>query len=113
MHEEEQRQEGRHRVERVAAGLRRAAQAAGVQLTVRYSRRLATDGLASVEQLGVTHLGNGVVIHTASVAPIASLWSSATPTGRVSGAPTVGGSSKPSRPQGTFRRLVEPRGVDG
>jgi len=69
MHEEEQRQEGRHRVEWVAAALRRAAQAAGVQLTVRYSRRVATDGLASAEQLGVTRLGNGVVMHTASEAP--------------------------------------------
>lgn len=62
-------QESRHRLEWLAAGLRRAAQAAGVQLTVGYSRRLATDGLASAEQLGVTRLGNGVVIHTASDAP--------------------------------------------
>lgn len=69
MHEDAQRQERRHRLEWVAAGLRRAAQAAGVQLTVRYSRRVATDGLASAEQLGVTRLGNGVVIHTASEAP--------------------------------------------
>lgn len=69
MQEDAQRQESRHRVEWVAAGLRRAAQAAGVQLTVGYSRRVATDGLASAEQLGVTRLGNGVVIHTASDAP--------------------------------------------
>ncbi len=69
MHEEEQRHESRDRLEWVAAGLRRAAQAAGVQLTVGYSRRLATDGLASAEQVGVTRLGNGVVIHTASEAP--------------------------------------------
>ncbi len=68
MHEA-QREEGRHRVEWVAAGLRRAAQAAGVQLTMGYSRRLATDSLASAEQLGVTQLGKGVVIHTASELP--------------------------------------------
>jgi hypothetical protein len=69
MHEEAQRQEVRHRLEWVAAGLRRATQAAGVQLTVGYSRRVATDGLASAEQLGVTQLGKGVVIHTASELP--------------------------------------------
>jgi len=69
MHEEEQRQERRHRLEWVAAGLRRAAQAAGVQLTMGYSRRVATDGLASAEQLGVTRFRMGVVIHTASELP--------------------------------------------
>jgi hypothetical protein len=69
MYEEAQHQRSRHRLEWVAAGLRRAAQAAGVQLTMGYSRRVATDGLASAEQLGVTRLGSGVVIHTASELP--------------------------------------------
>jgi len=69
MHQEAQCQDSRHRVEWVAAGLRRAAHGAGVQLTTGYSRRLAADGLASAEQLGVTRLGNGVVIHTTSDAP--------------------------------------------
>lgn len=69
MHQDGQRQESRHRLEWMAAALRRAAKAAGVQLTMGYSRRVATDGLASAEQLGVTRLGNGVVIHTASELP--------------------------------------------
>lgn len=69
MDEEVEHHEGRHRLEWVAAGLRRAAQAAGVQLTVGYCRRVAADGLASADQLGVTRLGRGVVIHTASELP--------------------------------------------
>lgn len=56
---------GRHHVEWVAAGLRRGAAEAGVELPVSYARRLAAEGLAHEDDLGVTRLGAGVVIHTA------------------------------------------------
>lgn len=50
---------------RMAARLRAAALEAGVELTASYAARVAADGLARCEQLGVTRLGEGVVIHTA------------------------------------------------
>ncbi len=56
---------GRHQVEWVAAGLRRAAAERGVQLPLSYARIVAAEGLASGADLGVTGLGGGVVIHLA------------------------------------------------
>ena len=50
---------------RVAAGVSAAALVVGVELTASYARRIAADGLARCVQLGVTRLGEGVVIHTA------------------------------------------------
>jgi len=54
----------RHQVGWVAKGLRRAAAGQGVELSVGYARRVATEGLAHGAELGVTRLGAGVVIHT-------------------------------------------------
>ena len=51
-------------VEHVAAGIRRAAAEAGVELPVAYAQRVAAEGLAQEADLGVTRLGAGVVIHT-------------------------------------------------
>jgi hypothetical protein len=48
----------------VAAGLRRSARDAGVELPVSYSHRVAADALAFGPELGVSRLGAGVVIHT-------------------------------------------------
>lgn len=55
----------RHRLLWLAAGLRRAAQEAGVDLPVDYTRRVAVDGIHLCDQLGVTRIGRGVAIHTA------------------------------------------------
>ena len=52
-------------VARVAAGVRAAAHDAGVALTFSYAKRVAAEGIARCDQLGVTKLGDGVVIHTA------------------------------------------------
>ena len=57
-------QVARHQIERVAAGIRRAAAEAGVMLPASYARRVAADGLTHEADLGVTRLGAGVVIHT-------------------------------------------------
>jgi hypothetical protein len=54
----------RHHIEWAAAGLRRAAADAGVDLPVAYSQTVAIDGLAREPELGVTRLGTGVVIQT-------------------------------------------------
>jgi len=54
----------RHQVGWVSEGLRRAAAGQGVELTVAYARRVATEGLVHGVELGVTRLGAGVVIHT-------------------------------------------------
>lgn len=54
-----------HGVARVASGIRTAAGDAGIRLSVAYSQRIASEGLARCEQVGVTRLGAGVVIHTA------------------------------------------------
>ncbi len=53
-----------HQVAWVAAGLRKAARDAGVDLPVDYVQRVTADGLGRTTQLGVTPLGAGVVIHT-------------------------------------------------
>ena len=55
----------RHQREWIAAGILSAARDVGVELSVDYCRRVAADGLASCEQLAVTELGSGVIIHTA------------------------------------------------
>lgn len=55
----------RHQLGRLAAGIRCAARRSGVTLTPSYSERVAVDGLALCGRLGVTVLGEGVVIHTA------------------------------------------------
>ncbi len=55
-----------HPLARLAAGIRVAArEEAGVELTQSYAERVAADGAARCDQLGVTKLGVGVVIHTA------------------------------------------------
>jgi hypothetical protein len=55
----------RHRLIWLAAGLRRAAQDAGVDLPVDYAQRVTVDGIRVCDQLGVTPVGRGVAIHTA------------------------------------------------
>jgi hypothetical protein len=50
---------------RSEAGLRKAARNLGVELPVSYTEAIATDGFGFCEQLGVTRLGQGLVIHTA------------------------------------------------
>jgi len=55
----------RDRLVRIATGLRTAARGAGVELTHSYAERLAVEGIARCDQLGVTRLGDGIVIHTA------------------------------------------------
>lgn len=54
-----------YRRARVASRLMSAARDAGVELTASYARRLAAGGLSRCGQLGVTRLGDGVVVHTA------------------------------------------------
>lgn len=54
----------RHQIAWTAAGLRRAAAAAGVSLPVDFARAVAADGLARADQLAVSRSGVGVVIHT-------------------------------------------------
>lgn len=49
---------------RLAAGIRSAAHDAGVNLTRSYTERVAADGAIRCQQVGVTKLGDGVVIHT-------------------------------------------------
>ncbi len=56
---------GAFRTTRIAARLRSAAAEAGVELTTSYAAIVAADGLARCGQLGITRLGEGVVIHTA------------------------------------------------
>ena len=53
------------RVARLAAGIRSAARDAGIVVPQIYAERVAADGAARCHQLGVTRLGDGVVIHTA------------------------------------------------
>ena len=57
--------ERRQQVKAVVEGLRAAALEAGTELPVVYAERIALDGLALCDQLGVTRLGDGVVLHTA------------------------------------------------
>ena len=54
----------RHQVQWVAAGLRRAAAAAGVSLPISYSEAIAADGLVREDELAVRPLGSGVIFHT-------------------------------------------------
>jgi hypothetical protein len=54
-----------HQVQRVAAGIREVARRYGVELDIGYSEVVAADGLSRCEQIGVSRLGEGVVIHTA------------------------------------------------
>lgn len=58
------RRVSRHQVEWAASGLRRAATEAGVALPIDYSQAVAADGLARANELAVTRLGAGVVLHT-------------------------------------------------
>lgn len=58
-----------HQVTWTAAGLRRAAKDNGIDLPVDYSRRVAADGITRCDQLGVTKMGAGVVIHTLPGSP--------------------------------------------
>jgi hypothetical protein len=55
----------RHRLAWLAAGLRRAAHNAGVDLPVDYAQRVAADGMRLCHQLAVTPIGHGVAVHTA------------------------------------------------
>lgn len=57
--------ERRHQLGLVAAGIRCAARRTAVALTPSYAERVAADGPCLCPQLGVTGLGEGVVIHTA------------------------------------------------
>lgn len=54
-----------HRVAWLAAGIRRAATSLGVQLPASYSEAVTRDGLQFCEELALTQIGRGVVIHTA------------------------------------------------
>ncbi|MGH9074055.1 MAG: helix-turn-helix domain-containing protein [Acidimicrobiales bacterium] len=53
-----------HQIAWTATGLRRAAAEVGVTLPVAYSQAVAADGLRREPTLGVTRLGDGVVLHT-------------------------------------------------
>ena len=55
----------RTRLAWVTTGLRLAARASGADLPADFTRRGAIDGLGLCDQLGVTRLGRGVVLHTA------------------------------------------------
>ena len=54
-----------HRVARLAAGIRSAARDAGIFVPQGFAERVTADGSVHCGQLGVTRLGDGVVIHTA------------------------------------------------
>ena len=55
-----------HDVAWVAAGIRRAAAEAGVELPASYARAVATQALARSEEVGVTPLGRGLVLSALS-----------------------------------------------
>lgn len=57
--------ERRRQIQAVVTRLRAAALEAGTELPVVYAERVALDGLVLCDQLGVTRLGDGVVLHTA------------------------------------------------
>ena len=57
--------ERRQQVRAVVEGLRAAAREAGAELPAVYAEEIALDGLALCDQLGITRLGDGVVLHTA------------------------------------------------
>jgi len=54
----------RHQIAWAAAGLRRAAAAAGITLPVDFTQAVAADGLDRADQLAVSRSGAGVIIHT-------------------------------------------------
>jgi hypothetical protein len=54
-----------HQIARLAAGVNRAARDAGVELTHEYATTVAANGTRWCDQLSVTRLGEGIVIHTA------------------------------------------------
>ena len=56
------REASAHDVAWVAAGIRRAAAEAGVELPTGYTRAVAAQALARGEEVGVTGLGRGVVL---------------------------------------------------
>lgn len=58
-----------HQIARLSAGVRRAARDAGVELTHDYATTVAATGSRWCDQLGVTRLGEGIVIHTAPEDP--------------------------------------------
>lgn len=53
------------RIAFTGAALTRAAHAFDVTLTPSYAKWVAADGLAHCDRLGVTPLGDGIIIHTA------------------------------------------------
>jgi len=53
----------RHRIDEMAIALRQAAREADVEIARSYARRVAATA-KSAEELGVSRLGSGVVIHT-------------------------------------------------
>jgi hypothetical protein len=55
----------RHNCARLACRLRSAARDASVEISPSYAARLVADGFSLCDQIGVTRLGRGVVIHTA------------------------------------------------
>jgi hypothetical protein len=54
----------RKQVDDMVAALQRAAEGAGVELPPDYARRLVVAATREKDQLGVSRLGSGVVIHT-------------------------------------------------
>lgn len=58
-----------HQIARLAAGVRHAARDAGVEITHDYATTAAVKGTRWCNQLGVTRLGEGIVIHTAPEDP--------------------------------------------
>jgi hypothetical protein len=55
----------RQNAARLACRLRSAGRDAGVEISPSYAARLVADGLSFCDQLSITRLGRGVVIHTA------------------------------------------------
>jgi hypothetical protein len=53
-----------HQLARLAARVRRAAADAGIELSQGYATRIAAAGASLCDQIGVTRLGVGIVIHT-------------------------------------------------
>lgn len=60
-----------YQIARLAAGVRHAAREAGVELTHDYATTVVANGTRWCDQLGVTRLGEGIVIHTAPEEPTA------------------------------------------
>jgi hypothetical protein len=60
---------GHGQIVTAAEGLCAAALGAGTGLPAGYAEQIAAEGLALCDKLGVTRLGDGVVLHTAPEAP--------------------------------------------